>query len=253
MSGGLDTLAALCGHAASLRLPAEGGLLLGLMAAGATGSALHCGPMCGPFVLGQVVDRMARVPAVRLCEWQRFGSGLLLPYHLGRLVTYATLGAGAAASAAVLGRAPWFSTLSVALLLIAAALFLVQGLRRILPAAALPSLDIAPVGWSQLLVRVAQRINRTRPAGGFVLGLTLGFLPCGFLYAALIAAASSLDPLRGAAAMASFALGTMPGLMVVGIAGEVAGRRWRRGVALLSPAVMMANAVMLVVLAWQAA
>jgi uncharacterized protein len=250
---GLDTLVAFCSHAATLRVSADGGLLLGLMAAGATGSAFHCGPMCGPFVLGQVADRMSRVPAVRLCEWRRLGAGALLPYHLGRMVTYTALGAGAAASAAVLGRAPWFGALSVVLLLTAAALFLLQALRRIAPAMTLPALDRAPAGWSQTLFRLAQRFGGGSGSSGFALGLTLGFLPCGFLYAALMAAASTLDPIRGAAAMASFALGTMPGLMVVGIAGQVAGRHWQRAIAWLSPAVLTANALMLVVLAWRAA
>jgi sulfite exporter TauE/SafE len=88
----LEFLAALCTAS-----PAAGGLMLGLLLAGLAGSAMHCVPMCGPFVLGQVADRMARVPAVRLCELQRVRGGLLLPYHLGRITTYAGLGALAAA------------------------------------------------------------------------------------------------------------------------------------------------------------
>src|SRR3954451_19747079 len=64
-------LAALCGSG--------GGIWLGLLLAGATGSMVHCVPMCGPFVLGQVADRMARLPAARLCEMQRISGALLLP------------------------------------------------------------------------------------------------------------------------------------------------------------------------------
>ena len=37
----------------------SGGLLLGLFLAGAAGSTMHCVPMCGGFVLGQVADGMA--------------------------------------------------------------------------------------------------------------------------------------------------------------------------------------------------
>ena len=81
----------------------QGGLLFGLFAAGAAGSVVHCGPMCGVFVLGQMSERMARLPPERLCERQRISNGLLLPYHLGRLTTYAGLGALAAGSAAVFG------------------------------------------------------------------------------------------------------------------------------------------------------
>ena len=112
----------------------QGGLLLGLFAAGAAGSVVHCGPMCGVFVLGQVSERMARLPSGRLCERQRISSGLLLPYHLGRLTTYAGLGALAAGSAAVFGHFRWFGDLSAVLLTIAALLFLTQALGRFLPA-----------------------------------------------------------------------------------------------------------------------
>src|SRR3954454_25118552 len=83
----LDHLATLCGPAA-----ARGGLLAGLFAAGLAGSALHCAPMCGGFVLGQVSDRMARLPSEHLSGYQRLLSSSLLPYHFGRLTTYSALG-----------------------------------------------------------------------------------------------------------------------------------------------------------------
>src|SRR5271165_7138538 len=125
-------IGALCSPDTAFR----GGLLLGLFLAGAAGSAMHCAPMCGAFVLGQVSDRMARLPPAQLCEWRRIGSGALLPYHLGRLTTYALLGAVAAASAAVLGHAAWFGGLSAALLVLAAMLFLLHVLRRVAPGSA---------------------------------------------------------------------------------------------------------------------
>jgi uncharacterized protein len=87
--------------------------------------------------------------------------------------------------------------------------------------------------------------------GEFLMGLALGFLPCGFLYAAIAAAAASGRPLMGAAGMLAFGLGTAPSLMVVGIAGQAAGRRWNRGITAAAPVVMALNAALLLVLAWQ--
>ena len=80
MSLGLDLLTTLCGS--TVTLPLGGGVALGLLFAGAAGSAVHCVPMCGGFVLGQVADRMARLPAARLCESRRLSSGVLVPYHI---------------------------------------------------------------------------------------------------------------------------------------------------------------------------
>ncbi len=226
----ISAFAAWCGA-----VPWSGGLLPGLFLAGAAGSTMHCVPMCGGFVLGQVADGMARLPAARLCEWQRIGRGALLPYHLGRLTTYAGLGA---LGGAVTGRLPWFGIASAGLLLLGAALFLAH------VAHALPGLDRAPAGWTRAIARLAKRAG-----GGYPLGIALGFLPCGFLYAALATTAASGSPLLGGLGMLAFGLGTMPALVAVGIAGQAAGRRWRRGIATAAPAVMLLNAALLTVLA----
>lgn len=241
----LEWLSAFCSPGTAVR----GGLLIGLFLAGAAGSVVHCAPMCGAFVLGQVSDRMARLPIARLCESQRISNGFLLPYHAGRLTTYAALGAAAAGSVAVLGQTPWFGWLSAALLTVAAALFLTQALRRIVPAGGRPAHGPAP--WGALMARFTRHIPRGTAGGEYVLGLALGFLPCGFLYGALAAAAASGRPLLGAAAMLAFGLGTVPSLVVVGIAGQAAGRRWNRGITLAAPVLMGLNAMLLLVLAWQ--
>lgn len=213
----------------------SGGLLLGLFLAGLAGSTMHCVPMCGGFVLGQVADGMARLPAARLCEWQRVGRGTLIPYHLGRLTTYAGLGALAAT---LLGRLPWLAVASPILLLLGAALFLAHVIRI------MPGLNAAPAGWTHCIASLAGRAG-----GGYPLGIVLGFLPCGFLYAALAAAAASSSALLGAIGMLAFGLGTVPALMVVGIAGHAAGRQWHRAVATAAPAVMLLNAALLAALA----
>jgi sulfite exporter TauE/SafE len=243
-----DFLASLCGSAAAM--PLGGGVALGLLLAGATGSVMHCAPMCGPFVLGQVADRMTRLPATRLCELQRIRGALLLPYHLGRITTYAGLGALSALLGATLARQPWLSHLSTALLLLAALLFLGQALQRLVPALhiVLPAIATPPRHFVRLVGRIAARVDRSTFSGGLLLGLALGFLPCGFLYAALAAASASGGPVQGAIAMVAFGLGTVPSLVAVGIAGQAAGYRWQRATTALAPAVMLLNAVLLAAL-----
>ncbi len=242
MNAGLEMLTALCRSVAPD--PMGAGLPLGLLLAGLAGSAVHCVPMCGPFVLGQVSDRLACVPACALRERHRIGAGLLWPYHLGRIVTYAGLGALAGGTGAALGLLAWFGWVSAGLLLFAALLFASQAFSRI----------VRPGGSPALLRRLTARLaggGRTRPAGGLTLGLALGFLPCGFLYSALAASAATADPLGGAVAMLAFGLGTVPALVLVGIAGEAASRVWQRRMAVAAPAVMLLNAAVLAALAWQ--
>jgi uncharacterized protein len=235
----------------SLCAPAvtQGGLLGGLFVAGAAGSAMHCVPMCGGFVLGQVADRMSRLSAGQLCEWQRLRAGLLLPYHLGRLTTYAALGALAATSAAVLGHAPWFSGLSSVLLVLAALLFLSHAAARLFALGGWTART--PAAWARLIARLTRGLDRGRPGDGYALGLGLGLLPCGFLYGAIMAAAATGRPEMGMAAMLAFGLGTVPALVVTGVAGNAAGHRWRHATALAAPPLMALNAVLLLGLAFK--
>lgn len=244
MSFDIEALWSLCTPAA-----VQGGMLGALFVAGMAGSAMHCVPMCGGLVLGQVADRMARLSGGALCERQRLRAGLLVPYHLGRLTTYAALGALAACSAAVLGRVPWLSALSSALMVLAASMFLFHAATRLLGLRGWTAQ--APAGWSRLIRRLTVGLDRGKAPGGYLLGLALGLLPCGFLYGALIAAAATARPEQGAAAMLAFGLGTVPALMIVGVAGQAAGQRWRSQTARVAPAILALNAVLLLGLAWR--
>lgn len=242
MDHSLHLLAALC-TAPGIPSALDAGLLLGLLAAGASGSVVHCLPMCGPFVLGQVSDRLACLPSRGLCQAQRLRSGVLLPYHLGRLTTYAGLGAVAAVGGGGLARLPWFGWLTGALLLIGALLLL----RQLLDAVRLRRL--MPACWTGALARLAARIDRTRPTSGFLFGLVLGLLPCGLVYAALAVAAAAATPWAGAARMLAFGFGTVPALIAVGVAGPGFGRAAQRGLIAIGRPIMATNAVVLAGLA----
>lgn len=241
MLDSLQYLTAWCGS-----LPVGQSVVAGLFLAGVAGSVMHCVPMCGGFVLGQVADRMARMPAGRLCEWQRYGAGMLVPYHLGRLTTYAVLGAVAGAGGAALARIPFLAAI---LLAASALLFAAMAWRRL--GTLLPVLRI-PIAIPARLRTAIGRVDHSTAAGGYLLGVTLGFLPCGTIYAALAAAVASGDPMVGAAGLAAFGAGTVPALMVVGIAGQAAGHRWRSVMASAAPAIMVLNAALLTALAIRA-
>jgi hypothetical protein len=230
----------------------NGNLLLSLLAAGLIGGASHCVAMCGPFVLAQTSTRLAAVDAAHMSEWSRAGGALLVPYHLGRLVTYAALGTLAASLAGGLGTLPGLGWLSAALLTVAALAFLGYGLARLdlLPARlAAPSAGGTAGAW---LSRWSAPLF-THPVGwrGFALGLVLGFLPCGLLYGALAAAAASGSALGGLFAMAAFAAGTVPALVAVGLAGHFVARRWQPLATRAGAFLMVINGGVLAWFAWR--
>ena len=91
------------------------------------------------------------------------------------------------------------------------------------------------------------------PTGGrgYLLGLLLGFIPCGLLYGALAAASATGNVATGVFGMLVFSLGTLPALLTVGLIGHLAGQRWRGVVLRYAPLLLLLNAGVLTVLAWR--
>ncbi|RKQ72607.1 sulfite exporter TauE/SafE family protein [Oceanibaculum indicum] len=242
-----------CASAVSGVVSTQGGLFGGMFLAGLVGSAAHCVGMCGPFVMQQAADRAQSVPVARMSEFTRISGALLLPYHLGRLTTYAALGAGVAALTGSLAQLSWFGWLPSLLLALAALLFLAVALERLGLLRRLPVPAVA-VPWSGWVSRTAAPLLRGGGAlRGYLLGLVLGFIPCGLLYGAFAAAAGTADPLAGGLALLTFGLGTVPALIGVALAGGLAWRRWQAPLTPVLPLLMLVNAGMLGYLAWSMA
>ncbi len=150
--------------------------------AGLVGSP-HCVGMCGGFALA--------------CG----GRGRdAIPWHLGRLFTYALLGAVAGGLGAAVPGPGWVgAVVSTALILwFAAAL-----------AGVVPEPKVVLPGLGRLASGLA---TRTGAPARFAFGAANGLLPCGLVYAALSVPVAAGDPLVGALAMVAFGAGTVPAL-----------------------------------------
>ena len=192
---------------------AAGGGFAALLLIGLSGSLLHCGPMCGPLVLGQSASRLACLSCASMTERKRLWAGLLLPYHGGRLCTYALLGAASGFAGRQAGAA---APIRVIMLLLAAGVLVAMAIRGTrLPFArmAVPS----PISKQTFGARLARHFA----PGGFMFGIALGFLPCGLLYTALLAAMATGSAAWGALGMIGFGLGTVPLLATIGMAGHL--------------------------------
>jgi len=217
------------------------GLVITLFFTGLLGSLAHCGLMCGPLVLAQVMARMEAIPAGAGGELRRLAGAALLPYQIGRLLTYAGLGALAAAAAGLAhDHLPLARGLGATLLAAAALLLALQARPR-----------RAVAGWSGAgwRDRIAPLLAAPTGGRGLLLGLVLGLLPCGLLYAALATAAATGDPGLGAAAMAAFGLGTVPMLVAVAWLGQGMVGRFRARLRRVAPLLLLVNAGWLGVLA----
>jgi len=229
----------------------NGATISALFLTGLAGSVAHCMGMCGPFVLSQVTSRLQGEPASTMTEMHRLTGAALAPYHLGRITTYSGLGGIAAVLSGGIITVSGLKYLGAALLVFAALFFLgyaLRGLKVTLPGltGSRPAIFAGAIG----------RLTRPlldRPTGwrGYGLGLALGFLPCGLLYGALAAAASTGDALAGIFAMAAFALGTVPALLAVGVVGHLAAARWSAIMSGVAPVILVANGGFLLFMAWR--
>ncbi len=198
-------------------LPPEWALYAAVFLMGLVGGATHCLGMCGPFVLSRALRVAATLDVGG--SWSRLRASLLPGYHLGRAVTYASFGAlagGAAEGFAQATELGWPRAVFVGV----AALLLILG------AIGGPGRLHLP-GTGQLAARIGHLVPAPGFAGDLVMGIGLGFLPCGLVLAALTASVSAGSVIEGALAMASFALGTALPLSLLSGAGAVAARRWR--------------------------
>jgi sulfite exporter TauE/SafE len=219
-------------------------LMGALFLAGLAGGATHCAGMCAPFVLAQagaVADHAASGGALR-----RLAGAALLPYHLGRMLGYATLGALAGGVAGAVTQVSGVRYALAALLAVAALFMLAQASTRL--AAWLPHLP-APRLPGAFQARLGALLDTPTGWRGVALGLMLSALPCGLLYGALAGAAAAGSALAGALAMAAFVLGTVPALVGVALLGRLFARRAGPALRVAGAAVFALNGIVLAAMA----
>ena len=168
----------------------------------------HCLGMCGGVLLSACAgyeDKKAQ-----------FGAALF--YNGGRTISYTALGAAFGALGTVLTY-----TLSMKSMIFTMMGFIVflLGLNMwgLLPA--LPSLP----GEQGTACSLPGKLRRQTP---LLVGLLTGLMPCGALYAAWLCAMSSGSAEEGAALMLSFALGTVPLMLLFASLGALMPRGWTK-------------------------
>jgi sulfite exporter TauE/SafE/copper chaperone CopZ len=215
----------LGGLVGDLATPSGGGLLL-VLVLGLTAGFSTCMAMVGGLVLGFSASHAAA----------RTRDGLALPsfltrmrpqvaFNVGRIVGFGLLGAALGSLGAVVGMP---TRLIGALALAVAVVMFLLGVRLtgISPRMAawsprLPAGLAGPLGIDSAPTRP---YSHSRTA---LVGAATFFLPCGFTQAVQVYALSTGSPVSAGLIMATFALGTTPGLLAVASVPEIATGRAR--------------------------
>ncbi len=200
-------------------------------------SSLHCAQMCGPIVVSYSLGSRPSIAGH-------------LSYNAGRILTYSGLGAvaGTVGRGLNLAGPERVTALLCGVLMIVAGIFMTGAL----PRRALVQVD--RLGFSKVYSRT---IGRLMCASGsrnqLALGLLMGFLPCGLLYAALLQAGSTGSGGAGALSMAAFGMGTSGTLLAIGLFSSAIRFRLDRWSNLLAAAGVVAMGLVLVWRGWVAA
>ncbi|MFU8836755.1 MAG: sulfite exporter TauE/SafE family protein [Thiohalomonadaceae bacterium] len=175
---------------------------------------VHCIGMCGGIV-GALSFGLPEPARGRLGAMLPY----LLNYNLGRLFSYALAGA-------LLGG---IGTLAAQLLLINQAQLVLQVVAGLFMIAlglylggwwfGITRLERLGSGlWSRLEPHARKLLPVRSPTQALLMGLVWGWLPCGLVYSMLIMAISAGSALDGALLLLSFGLGTLPNLLLMGVA-----------------------------------
>ena len=175
-------------------------LLLGLM------GSIHCLGMCGGMSVALSINGAPQV------SW-------LLSYNIGRLLTYAAIGAIAGlVGAQLLAIAPQLGLVLrtlAGLLLIAMGLYVSQwwmGLTRLE--------QLGARLWQHIQPRTRSLLPVTSRYQALRLGILWGLLPCGLVYSTVSWTLAAAQWQQSALLMLMFGVGTLPAMLATGLVGR---------------------------------
>jgi uncharacterized protein len=174
---------------------------------GGLASGLHCAGMCGGISAGFSLLQKERL-------WPR-----QLAFNAGRIASYAAAGAGAGALGSAGAYAATVLPAQIVLYLFSSSFILLAGIH--LSGFALPVSRLERLGlpiWNKVQPLAARLLPARDLPRAFAAGMAWGWLPCGLVYGALLAAVFAGGAAQGALAMAAFGAGTLPWLLTAGVA-----------------------------------
>ncbi|MEA3353350.1 MAG: sulfite exporter TauE/SafE family protein [Campylobacterota bacterium] len=171
------------------------------------GSFGHCIGMCGGIVIAYSSTKVQQ-------QWSKAQQSIAhILYSLGRVLTYALLGA---VFGYLGGVATFSNTANGILWLVAGSAMLLTGLSLLGKIKFLTLIEhsVSKSNWYSQTFK--SLLSSQTFLSFFLLGMLNGLLPCGFVYFFAITAASTADPFYGALVMVIFGLSTIPALFSLG-------------------------------------
>ncbi|MGE5354859.1 MAG: sulfite exporter TauE/SafE family protein [Deltaproteobacteria bacterium] len=201
--------------------------------------SLHCAGMCGPIALS--------LPYRVGLQAKEEAFFKILTYNLGRVLTYAMMGL----VFGLIGRSFFTMGIQKWVLIILAVILIVIALFSI--DIEYQSLRIPFINKYNAFIKekLSGAIRNSGVLSFFYIGILNGFLPCGLVYMAIIAAITVGSVIQGVLYMVLFGIGTMPMMMALGFGGNLINTRFRNFLRRLYPAFMIFFAVIFLMRAFK--
>ncbi|MCF8240598.1 MAG: sulfite exporter TauE/SafE family protein [Melioribacteraceae bacterium] len=194
--------------------------------------SFHCVGMCGPIAIA--------LPVFTDSKWVLLYSRIL--YNLGRVITYAAIGALFGLFGNRLALAGFQQDISI---FFGVVIILYVILPRKIKTAFAKTIIYRAV--SDFVKGSFQKVMKYKSSSSlFVIGLLNGLLPCGFVYVALAGAMTTGDFLSGAGFMALFGFGTFPIMLAASLAGKFINVKIRQKINKLIPALAVLLAMLFI-------
>lgn len=182
---------------------------MALFLAGLLGGG-HCAGMCG----GIVAAFSLQLPLGSRWQWH-------LAFNLGRILGYGLMGVVLAGLASLFARAT-LDSFQAGLLLASRLLLIGMGLQIAGWAGWIRRIEkIGLPVWRKIQPIMARMLPVRNLWQCLLVGGLWGWLPCGLVYTASLAAMTSADPLKGGGMMLLFGLGTLPNLLLIAAGSEL--------------------------------
>ena len=208
---------------------------IALFLIGFLGGFSHCIGMCGGIVLTYTLKVGDNDPILKPSKWQTIKPHVL--YNGGRILTYTFLGEIFGLIGSTLGIIFAIRDFQGSLQLFAGVIMLFMGIEL---AGWIPSLTPDSFPGANIFKRmITSLFNRVNRRNIFGLGLILGFLPCGLVYAAGAKAAATQSFVGGMLTMLIFGLGTFPAMLITGLSAHLISAKIRHHLYRLAAVMVM--------------
>ncbi len=201
--------------------------------------SMHCAGMCGPIAIS--------LPYRVGMQTKEETFFKILVYNLGRIITYAFFGLlfGIVGKGFfTMGIQKWF-LITLAVLLILIAIFSIDVESK--------ALKIPVIGKFNIKIKelLAKTLKNATVKSFLYIGILNGFLPCGLVYMAIVAAIATGGVLNSVLYMILFGIGTMPMMMALGYGGHLLSTRFRTFLRKLYPVFMIIFAILFLMRAFK--